>query len=155
LARQNYGSLRYISTTSWAARRPAQDIFGGLGIAAGEFIENAVKGYFGTVATLITAADHALGCGAQVLPDEPDRHLFQGWVKIIRACRNVSGVHVVSEGDQRFLSHDIGTSRTFHRIGCHDVRRKRFLSRFFQKSLEWRDSESITFLAGNQPVLSI
>jgi hypothetical protein len=121
LTRKNDGSLGYISAASWTACGSAQDVFRGFGITTCKFIENAVKGYFWTVAALIATADHALGCSSQILTDKMDSHFFQWRIEVIGTCRAHNRIHVATESNQSIFLHSTETGRAFCRFGRHDL----------------------------------
>jgi len=153
LTGKNDGSLGYISAASWAACGSAQDVFRGSGIATGKFIENAIKGYFRTVAALVATADHALGCSSQILPDQMDCHFLHWRIEVIRAGRAFSRVYIVAESNQGVFLHDIETGRTFRRFRECGLCGSCIRGGFIQQPFEWRNCESITFFAGNQAML--
>jgi hypothetical protein len=140
---------------SWTACRPAKDVFRGFRIAPGEFIENAVEGYFRTVAAQVATTDHALSRGAQILTDKPNRHFFQRRVIVIGVSGAFGRIHGVSESNQSIVLHNIGASRAFHRFGQHGFRGTWIRGEFFQQPSEWRYRKRITFFAGNQSILRI
>jgi len=113
LTGKNDGSLGYISVTSWTACPSAQDVFRGFGIATCKFIENAVKGYFRTVAALITTADPALSCSSQILTYKMDSHFVQRRIEVTGAFRALNRIHVVAESNQSIFLHDIEAGRAF------------------------------------------
>jgi len=117
LTRKNDSSLGYISMASWTACGSAQDVFRGFGIATCKFIENAVKGYFRTVAALVATADHALGCSSQILADKMDSHFFQRRIEVTGAVRALHRIRVAAESNQSIFRHNIETGRAFCSFG--------------------------------------